>query len=395
MKARGRYVWQNKRSGKWMYEARVIKNTGQVIKRQRTARTRKEAEELVDALYEELRVHSDNDVGTLDELVAEYLSYKSRNVRPVTLANDSYLLQKYVLPNLGAKPLNDLGPQQLWKFFLKLEQSTLSTATLNKLRTLLHAAFKFGVAWRYVKSNPVAAIVPFKLRAGESTLVKEAWTLDEARKALEVVSGTELDFYVHATVLLGLRKGEVMALRWSDLNLEQGVLWVRRSRSTKRIIEGGRFVSRMTEGDVKTKASLRRLRLTAPILGAIMRQRELSISRGHPVTPTSHIVLGVNGYPISESTLYKLYNRLCRDSQLRRIRIHDHRHTAAVIALSNSTEPVEAAYGLGHSSFEVTKRIYAPRVPQLSEAFSEKVSEAVTADQHDLQGVLSAGEVKV
>ena len=394
MKAKGRYVWQDKRSGNWLYEARVSTKDGPLLKKQRTAKTRSEAVKLVETLYQELSDQSLSSVGSLNELVAQYLSYKSRNVRPVTLANDTYLLQKYILPTLGSEQLAAFSPQQLWKFFLQLEESNLSTATLNKLRTLLNSTFKFGVAWGHMKSNPVTAIRPFNAKAGESTLVQEAWTVDEARAALEAVSGTELDFYVHATVLLGLRKGEVMALRWSDLNLEQGILEVSRSRSTKRLIEEGRFVSRMTEGDVKTKASRRRLRLTGPILGALMRQRELSISRGYPVTPSSHIVLGVKGFPISETTLYKLYNRLCGGFQLRRIRIHDHRHTAAVIALSNSTEPVEAAYGLGHSSFEVTKRIYAPLVPRLSESFSQKLSEAVSGDLQNLEGVLSAGEVK-
>ena len=150
----------------------------------------------------------------------------------------------------------------------------------------------------------------------------------------------------------------------------------------------------MTSGPLKTDASRRKLRLTPLLSLSLMRHRELLLSQGNPVGQDDYVVLGVNGYPMNESTLYKLYNSICFESGLRRIRIHDHRHTAAVIALSQKVDPIVASYGLGHASFEITKRIYAQTVPLLSAEFSERIGDVLfdspeAGEAYTEEGVIS------
>lgn len=377
MRAKGRYVWQGKAANVWFYEARVVLESGEVIQKQRRASTKADAQQKVEDLYRQLMQTTTATVHSLSSLLDEYKGMKSRYLRESTLANNVYLLQKYVLPALNCSDVKELQPRQLLRFFDRLEARKLRVGTLNKIRAVIHALLSFGVDFGYLDSNPMTPIKPFRSGPEQSTQVETPWSLEEARSALSAASGTNLDFFVHATLTYGLRKGEVLALRWSDVDFEKGEVHIRRSRSFGRNLEESRQPRGPVDGELKTRASRRDLVLTSPIALALMRERERQEQLGLNFEVDSFIVRGVLGGPMSDATLRRAYDKLCKDHGLRRIRIHDHRHTAAVLALEAGASPIETSYGLGHSSFEITKRLYAAQVPKLAKAFSETLSDAL------------------
>jgi len=397
MKANGRSVWKCPRSGKWICEARVPKLAGGYRKVQRSAATRQKAEELADKLYQELRQGSASESPKLfRDLVTNYIEIKTTHVLPTTIAGNKYLLDKYLLPSLGGRVLSKISPTDVFGLLSRHHEAGLRASSVNKLRGVLHSIFAVGVDHGYLSMNPVRAVRPFRPKPQETTQVGEPWTLEEARNALVVFSDSPLDCFVHLTVGYGLRKGETMGLRWSDIDFEQGYIEIRNNRGSKRVFDSeGRVVTRMIEGELKTKASRRRLQLTNLVMLSLMRERERLHLAGKAPDSGDFIVLSVTGQPIAESSLYRLYNRICEARGLRRIRIHDHRHTAAVIALESDVEPIEASYGLGHSSFEITKRIYASRVPKLSVSFASKLGDALSGDVTLPPGANVGGGVNV
>ena len=151
----------------------------------------------------------------------------------------------------------------------------------------------------------------------------------------------------------------------------------------------------MTHGSLKTKASRRRLELTNLMYLSLMREKARLQLLGLTQKLDDFIVVGDSGKPIGESSLYRIYNRVLTEHGIRRIRVHDNRHTAAVLALSADIELVKVSYGLGHGGPEITKRVYAPIVPALSIAFSRGLAEAIEEDQETTPGALVGGGVNV
>lgn len=396
MKATGRSVWRNKSNGRWLAEARVPILGGGYKKAQRSADTESEAIALAEALYQELRLKASSKVPqTVYDLVQNYLELNQNYSRQGTLANNKYLLEKYVLPEFGHRKPEALTSIALLGIMKKLRAAGRATSTINKIRAVVSVVFETSIAYGLPLTNPAATVRPFWRPEDEVSQVQEPWSIDEVRLAHRAFAGTQLDAFIHISTSLGMRRGEILGLRWKDIDLDQGIIYVQQNRGSRRAIDhSGRTVTRMVTGPLKTDASRRRLKLT-PLVGiALMRQREVQTSQGHTAGQDDYVVLGENGHPMHETSLYRIYNRVCRDAGLRRIRIHDHRHTAASIALSMKVDPIVVSYGLGHASFEITKRIYAQTVPLLSAEFSDLLGEALSPIE-DLPQVNDGGGVNV
>ena len=102
-----------------------------------------------------------------------------------------------------------------------------------------------------------------------------------------------------------------------------------------------------------------------------------SQEQGTAVKPDGLLIPSLSVGPLHEASLYEVCNRICKENNLRRIRIHEDCHSAAVSALSHRVNPIGTFYGLGHDSFEITKRIYAQAAPMLSTEFSERIADAL------------------
>jgi integrase len=396
MKARGRSVWQNSKTGKWIAEARVPVLGGGYKKAQRTAENEAEAAELAETLYRDLKLKASSKVpGTLRELVQNYLELNQNYSRAGTLANNKYLLDKYVLPDFGSRKPEAFTAIALLGLMKKLRSAGLATSTINKIRAVVSVVYATSIGYGLDVTNPAATVRPFWKPDDEQTQVQEPWTIEEVKLAHQAFSGTQLDAFIHISTSLGMRKGEILGLRWKDIDLEEGIIHVRQNRGSRRAMDqDDKTITRMVSGPLKTKSSERKLKLTSLVGVALMRQRELQSAMGYSARPEDYIILGQNGGPIHEASLYKIYNRICAEAGLRRIRIHDHRHSAAVIALSMKVDPIVVSYGLGHASFEITKRIYAQTVPLLSSEFSDLLGEALSS-QEGLPRVNDGGGVNV
>ncbi len=383
MRARGRSVWYCPKRDRWIYEARVAKLEGGYLKRQRTAASRLEAEELVEKLYQELKSskRQSRSSRTFQQCVNKYLELKSYSLASSTVANHQYLFEKYLFGIFGERTASEISSEDFLHLFAKYRNEGLSATTVNKLRAITAAVYKFAITFKWLSENPISVIPAFRRVDGEHTQVQEPWSPEEAKEFLSLVQGTPIDFAMHVTLSLGLRKGEALGIRWEDVNFEQGWIDIKRSRSASRYLdEMGKVRSHSEEGLLKTKSSRRRLELTPLVAMSLLRERERQESQGWILRPQDPISRGSIGRALTESTLYRRYKKICDENNLRKIRIHDHRHTAAVIALESHVEPLAVSYGLGHASFEITRRIYAGRVVGLSRHFSIALSKELGSE---------------
>ena len=384
-------IWKDKSN--WAGQLRYVHPDGRVSKFQRRRKSRQEAiaavKELLASLQEQ---EKKSGKASFQELLPEFIAYKLSTVRPNTAADYKHQLELWVMPKIGQLYPVDLTPKDVLSLMTELKESGLSTGTVNTVRTRLSAFMSYSVMVGQAKSNPCSHVRSF--RSDGNSQVKEPWTFDEVSKALRECRGTQIELFMMLATLLGSRKGELLALRWGDVNFESALLQIDKTRSYRRLIdEQGNLVNGDIESDPKTFSGFRRLPLAPSILVALMEERFKRQELGHSTSATDYLLRGVKGGKLSNTTLERSWNRFCDENNLRRIRIHDIRHTAITQAMDAGARLEEVSQGAGHSSTDITKRIYAKYVPALASGFATVLAKRLSDPSAEAQGALLGGGV--
>ena len=374
-------IWQDKATKKWVAQVRIPRPGQKPLTRQKRVDSKVAARQaaIEMRLSETARLQETNGAKlTFEQLLAKYQEQKVHEIQESTLGNYMHLLKLYALPSLGKKQVAAISAEDVSTILNELRNRGLTPSTVNTVRARLIDVFKFAHHRRFIEHAPTEFIKRHRASGQTNTMVREPWGRDEAIAALSAFQGTQLDAFMSFAIGLGMRKGEILGLRWSDLDFELDQFHVQRSRGEKRIInEKGEFTSRVIEGEPKTESSNRVLPLTPEVRAALERLRERLSNRGFEPGPDDYLVVTDENQPLSLSTLHRTYKRVTTEAGIRRIRIHDIRHTAAVLALQAGVPLIAVSETFGHSGIEITRRTYAPKVPGLSRQFSSAMSKAL------------------
>ena len=233
----------------------------------------------------------------------------------------------------------------------------------------LHKALKQAVRWGYMMKNPADDVDPPKVRTGEVTPL----TRDEARGLLETVRGDRLEALYVVALHTGLRQGELLALRWEDLDLEARTLQVRRT-VTK---DGGK----LAVGPTKTAKGRRTVKLpadaAASLRGHLTRQLEEIDGLGDSFQDRGLVFCTSRGTLINPTNLRKrsLAPLLAR-AGLPHQTFHQLRHTAATILLLKNVNPKIVSEVLGHASIAITLDTYSHVLPNMQDSAVVAMEEA-------------------
>ena len=386
-------VWKDKSN--WACQLRFVHSDGRVSKHQRRWATRQEAISAIDDLFRQLKEKEKIALRpSLEELLPEFVTYKQATVRPNTAADYKHQLELWVIPKIGHMTPDEVTPKDVLGLMSGLKNEGKAIATVNTVRMRLSALMSYAVMVGKAQSNPCAHVRGFRSDGGK--LVKEPWSLLEVTRALRAARGTQIELFMMLATLLGSRRGELLALRWGDVDFERAELQINKTRSYRRLIDDqGNLYNGHIESDPKTFSGFRRLPLASAILVALMNERSSREKLEQSVSDSDHLLRGVQGGKLSNTTLDRHWNKFCDDNSLRRIRIHDIRHTAIVQALEAGARLEEASQGAGHSSTEITKRIYARYVPALAHGFASALAERLMEDEASSQGAFVGGGVDV
>ena len=178
----------------------------------------------------------------------------------------------------------------------------------------------------------------------------------EAAKVLAAAHGDALEALWHLALTTGMRRGELLGLRWSDIDLNPGTLSVCRTLSRG-------ATSRLEAGEPKTSAGRRRVALPASTVERLRRhgtkQKELWLAVGPDYVDRDLVFATVNGTPIHPNTLSRAYAKLIERAEVPRIRFHDLRHTSATLLLASGEHPKVVQERLGHASISETLDRYS------------------------------------
>jgi integrase len=366
------YKADGKKDGLQKYNVRVnyISDSGQPKQLTRTAYGLETAKDLERRLISGVKDKSENSVRkmTVQQLFDEYIAAKRYEVRESTVHKFERNYVLYVQPTMAAVRLDKLTVPMFQEWKLSVEQKGLALKTKTHAYAVLRAILNYAVRMEYIQSNPLPKVGNFKdalhtkpemfiYTAQEFTqFIGAARQLAEERQ-VKHRDLSEWEFYVFFNIAFytGLRKGEIYALKWSDLS--GSLLSVKRSISQK--LRGGD-----RETPPKNKSSVRTLQMPLPLMQILKEQRERQEKLDH-FTDDYRICGGERC--LRDSTVQNRCKQYARQSGLHNIRVHDFRHSHVSVLANEGINIQEIARRLGHSRVEMTWNTYSHLYPREEE----------------------------
>ena len=305
---------------------------------------------------------------TVADLFAHYLATVGPTLKPRTLADYRNLANRYILPSLGKLRLARLTPDHLQALYGQLQAAGLSRAP-SQVHRLLHRVFKLAVLWRWLGENPADRVIVPTYRAPR----KEVWTAEQLATFLDATRDEWLGPLWLCLIATGCRLGEALALRWSDVDLGQGTVWIR--RCLHRI--GGEWV----ETAPKTKAGERCLTLPPEAIEGLRRQKvhqaEARFRAGAEWQDRGLVFTGERGQPLQQSVVQHALARWCDRLDLPKLTPHGLRHLHASLLLRAGLDLPRVSARLGHARPSITMGIYAHTLQQIDDEAASIIAQAM------------------
>ena len=365
-RANGEGNLRKRKDGRWegRYTAGHDPETGKAIYKNVLGWTQAQTKAKLKAAIEEAKSLDVTRVGKytvgtwMDEWFENYAKVK---VRPSSHQTYRGYIDNHIKPNIGKLPLEKLTSLELQKFYKKLltsgridrveskhQAKGLSPKTVRNIHQIIASAMKLAKEQRLIVADPTEGCALPKL---EHRFLREAKD-----------SGVFEMYYIELAT--GLRRGELLGLKWEDIDLEHGSLRVKR--------QVARIDGEIVEAPLKTKNAYRTLPLAEDTIAVLQQQRKKT--GGSPwVFPST------SGGPISPDSVLHMLHRVLKRAGLPRVRFHDLRHTFATLALQNGVDIKTVSGMLGHFSAGFTLDTYAHVTTAAQKEAAKTMGKVLTA----------------
>ncbi len=367
-----------KRGKTWSIDAKLEKDeSGKWIRLQKGGfRTKREADEY---LREQLSKVDNGSYPKYESMtVGEFLNlwlteHAKHNMKQSTFQNREIIIQKRIVPAIGQIKLEDLKPIHLKRFYNQMHEQNLSADYVHSMHSLLRSAFRHAFKWQITSNLIMEHVDAPKLTAKKQL---QTWTLEQAIQFLDYTAALK-DEYCHIAYVLaiftGMRRGEVLGLRWSDVNFDKKLLQV--VQTVYRT--NGQAPSIQTP---KTANSTRSITLPDNVIDELRahkaKQNQMRLMFGSLYQDNGLVCPNPNGVPMDPRLLYGHFTKCAKAAGLPSIRFHDLRHTHATIMLQLGEHPKVVSERLGHSNIMITLNTYSHVLPTMQEDAARKLFEA-------------------
>ncbi len=287
--------------------------------------------------------------------LVDWLEAIRPNVTSSTWTNDRARIRNHIEPSLGRIPLADLSPDDVEAFMRDKLKAGLAPQTVIHMRGLLRRALNRAVRHGLVFRNAAQLADPPKLTRKREPQFLD---VDEARAFLTAIKGEQLEALWTLALTTGLRRGEQLAIRWRDVDLEARTY---RVTATLQRAEGELRVLA-----TKTPASRASGHLTALAASALQAHRDRQREAGLLPLPDAFVFTSSTGRPLEPRNVNRSFDRLLRRHQLKHIRLHDLRHSIGSLMLANGESPRVVMEVLRHSQIAMTMNVYSHVMPALT-----------------------------
>ena len=276
--------------------------------------------------------------------------YAVLRCRPRTIEGYENIIRVHLMPEIGHIPVSQLSVLDLQRYYAGRLAIGLASMTILHHHRLIHRALAIAVSWDILNQNPADRVTP---PAPDPSRARSL-TLEEVHRILEASHPTPYFLPTHLALYAGLRRGEVLGLRWADIDLERNFLKV--DLTLLRVRGKGHIW-----GPPKSKGSSRRVAISSATLSRLEHQRDLQRSgysaRGIGLEQADQVCGLPDGRLMKPDALSHAFNRIVRGCGIQ-ARFHDLRHTHASFLLNAGTPANVVQSRLGHQSIATTVDIY-------------------------------------
>ncbi|MGG4340445.1 site-specific integrase [Paenibacillus lautus] len=290
--------------------------------------------------------------------------YAIKHLEAKTLESYSYMLKNHIEPTFSSKRLDEIKSLHIVSFLKALEQDGsrkddksggLSSTSIRFIHRILKDIFERAVEWKIIKSNPVSSVKRPKVSSSRVEVYTEA----EVSDLLKALQNEPQHWRIMISLALttGLRRGELLALEWDHINLDEGIIEVNQSLS---YVNGENIIK-----PPKTKSSVRKVSIPEALISDLKEYQEQTISskqnladkwEGHP--DHFFVFSSWNGKPYYHTVPGTWFRRFLKRNHLKPIRFHDLRHTSATLLINQGVHAKTIASRLGHADIRTTMNIY-------------------------------------
>jgi integrase len=314
-------------------------------------------------------------------LTKEWLPAVKATIRPSTYNSYVQHVECHIVPHIGAVKLQKLSGSQVNALYAKLAEKDkkdgetgLSPMTIHHVHSCLHKACKDAVRWGHISRNPLDAADPPR-KKGDGTREMRTWTKEQLKAFLEAIADDRLSPLWYTIAMTGMRRGEAIGLRWSDVDLENARLSVRRALVP---VSGEVVVS-----EPKTVKGRRVIALDPGTVEVLKAQAARQLDEQHDWDEawidSGLVFTAENGAALDPESVTRYFRQAVKRSLLPSIRLHDLRHTHATVALQAGIHPKVVSERLGHATVSITLDTYSHAIPAMQEEAAALIAHLVFA----------------
>lgn len=372
----------SKRTGKTSYQVLIDTRDPMTGKRKRlvqgTYPTKREAQSAErDAIQKRDRgTLLDPSKTTVGELLDEWLRIKANEVSPQSWKDYEITIRRHLKPALGGVLVQKLTAERVQAQYDAWTAAGYSARQVRGCHMRLSQALDYGVTRHIVNQNVCATVKPPRIESKKA----DVWDASEVRRFLGVAKSDSLSPLWHLLALEGMRRGEALGLRWADINWERGSAHIVQTVAPDKSNKGAPVILHQT----KTRTSSRTVRLSRTTLAMLKEHRmEQTKRRLAADTWEDHglIVCTSKGTPVNPNNVTRSFEAIVKRAGLRRIRVHDLRHSHATMLLRQGIHPKVVSERLGHASIAITLDTYSHVLPDSQDAAADAVTAMMSTVQ--------------
>lgn len=305
----------------------------------------------------------------LKEYLELWLNTYAINLSPTTYNGYKLIIENHLIPYFKNIELQKLLPIHIQKYY-NAKSKSLKGKTLLQHHRVFRKALNYAWKMQLISKNPADMVEVPKAQKYKATVLEPK----QAKQLLNAVKNTKFEIPTHLALSLGLRLGEILGLRWSDIDFEDGVINIEQT-----LVRAG---TELIFKEPKTEGSKRIITAPSELLKLLkdhkIKQMELQIRSGGEYKNEHNLVCTRDtGAPLNTSSFSHAFGDFIKKLEIPHIRFHDLRHTNATLMLLAGTPAKVASSRLGHSTINITMDLYSHVLKDMNVEAAEKLNEVI------------------
>jgi integrase len=296
-------------------------------------------------------------------------THYKRTVAETTSDISWCLIKRHLIPYFNKQTISSITAYHLDCFYSEKMAEGYAAKTIREFHSLLRRAFEQAIKWSLLKFNPAINATPPKEKIKE----RNTWSINDIKKFIDTAKLSEEETIYIIAIFTGMRRGEILGLKWSDINFDHKKIYVTRSLAFTQA--KGLFLK-----DVKTSKSRRQISLSPYIIDVLqlhkLKQDYYKEKLGEEYIYKDLVFTSISGNFKDPRNLLREFNRLTKKAGLIKISFHDLRHTHATLLLKNGENPKVVSERLGHSRVGITLDLYSHVTDDIQEEAALRLEES-------------------